>query len=135
MRSLENLFVATAAIEVGAGVSLLIAPALVIWLLLAVPKPSPEALVVGRVAGAGLLALGIDCWLSRRDRDSRSRDGLLYAMLTYNVGACAVLAYAGSMRSMAGIGLWPAVVLHAVMAGWCVVHLPGDSTTLRRGPP
>jgi hypothetical protein len=134
MRSREKLFIATAAVEIGAGAFLLIAPALVIRFLLAVPKPSPEALVVGRVGGAGLLALGVDCWLSRRDRDSGSRDGLLYAMLTYNVGAFAVLAYAGSMQSMAGIVLWPAVVLHGVMAGWCVVNLPGNSTTLRRGP-
>jgi hypothetical protein len=127
MRSRERLFIATAAIEVGAGAFLLIAPALVIWFLLGVPKPSHEALVVGRVGGAGLLALGVDCWLSRRDRDSRSRSGLLYGMLTYNVSVCAVLAYAGSMQSMAGIVLWPAVVLHGVMAGWCAVNLPSGS--------
>ena len=119
MRTEGTLFIATALIEVGAGLSLLSVPALAIWLLLGVREPSPETLVVGRVGGAALLAIGVACWLARDDRGSRSQHGLLWAMLVYNVGACAVLAYAGSMLALAGVALWPAVGLHAVMTIWC----------------
>jgi hypothetical protein len=123
MRPQEKLFIATALIEVGTGLSLVCLPALVIWLLLGVAEPSPEALVVGRVGGAGLLAIGVACWLAHDDRGSRSQHALLWAMLTYNVGACVVLAFAGSMMRMSGVALWPAVVLHAALTIWCAANL------------
>jgi len=119
LRTRVTLFTATAVIEAGAGLPLVGAPALVIWLLLGVREPSPEALVVGRVAGAGLLAIAVACWLARDDRGSRSQDGLLWAMLVYNTGACSVLALAGSMWSLGGVALWPVVGVHAVMTIWC----------------
>jgi|SRR5271157_1586582 len=122
MLSQRNLFITTALIEVGAGLSLLCLPTLVIWLLLAVGEPSPEALIVGRVGGAGLLAIGVACWLARDDRGSRSQRALLWGTLVYNIGACVVLAYAGSMR-MSGVVLWPAVVLHAALTVWCAACL------------
>jgi hypothetical protein len=123
MRSHGSLFTATAVIEAGAGLSLLISPALATWLLLGVGTPSPEALVIGRVGGAGLLAIGVACWVARDDRGSRAQHGLLWAMLVYNVGACAVLAFAGAMSSTAGIALWPGVALHAGMTTWCALSL------------
>jgi hypothetical protein len=123
MRSQGKLFIATAIIEVGAGLSLVSLPALAIGLLLGVREPSPEALIVGRVGGAALLAIGVACWLARDDRGGRSQHGLLWGMLIYNVGACAVLTFAGSMLRMAGVALWPGVVLHAAMAIWCAVNL------------
>jgi len=125
------LFTATALIEIGAGLSLVILPALAIWLLLGVREPSPEALIVSRVCGAGLLAIGVACWLARHDHGSRSQHGLLWAILVYNVGACAVLAFAGSMLSMAGGALWPGVGLHAVMTIWCALNLRASAANAR----
>lgn len=129
MRSQKKLFVATAVIEVGAGLSLVSVPALAASLLLGVPSPSLEALIVGRVGGVGLLAIGVACWLARDDRGSRSRDGLLWGILIYDVGASAVLVYAGSVLATPGPGLWPGLVLHAVMAIWCAVVLRGIRPT------
>jgi len=123
MRSHRSLFTATALIEAGAGLSLLISPAFATWLLLGVRTPSPEALVVGRVAGAALLAIGVACWFARDDRGGRAQHGLLWAVLLYNIGACAVLAFAGSMLSAAGVALWPGVCLHAGMAVWCALNI------------
>jgi hypothetical protein len=131
MRSQGMLFTATALIEVGAGLSLVSLPTLAIWLLLGVREPSPEALIVGRVGGAGLLAIGVACWLARGDRGSRSQHGLLWAMLVYNVGACTVLAFAGSMLPMAGVALWPGVGLHAVMTIWCALNLRASAANAR----
>ena len=45
-------------------------------------------------------------------------------MLLYDVAAVAVLAFAGIGFGLQGVGLWPAVVLHAVMSVWCVMYLP-----------
>jgi hypothetical protein len=52
---------------------------------------------------------------------------LIAAMLLYNVATAAALAFAGIGLRLHGIALWPAVVLHAAMAVWCVA-------CLRRGP-
>jgi len=41
-------------------------------------------------------------------------------MLLYNVGTVALLAFAGIGFGLQGIALWPAVVLHAAMAAWCI---------------
>ena len=81
--------------------------------------------MIGRVGGAGLLAIGVACWFARDDSGSRAQHGLLWAMLVYNVGACAVLAFAGSASasSTAGIALWPGVALHAGMTSWCALNL------------
>jgi len=128
MRSRRKLFIATAFIEVGAGVALMSVPALVIWLVLAVRGPSPEALVIGRVGGAALLAIGLECWLARDDRDTLAQRALLFGAFVYNLGACAVFAYARVMLSMAGVALWPAIVLHALMTIWCAGNLRSEPT-------
>ena len=123
MRSQEKLFTASVLIEVAAGLPMVSFPALAISLLLGVREPSPEALVASRIGGAGLLAIAVACWLGRDDGGSRSQHGLLWALLLYNVGALAVLAFAGSTLRMAGVALWPAVGLHAVMTIWCALNL------------
>ena len=123
MRSQEKLFTASVLIEAAAGLLMVSLPALAMLLLLGVREPSPEALVASRISGAALLAIAVACWLGRVDGGSPSQHGMLWALLLYNVGAFAVLAFSGSMLRMAGVALWPAVGLHAVMAIWCGLNL------------
>ena len=125
MRSHGSLFIATALLECGAGLALLGSPALATWLVLGVRTPSPEALFLGRIGGAGLLAIGVACWFARADRGSRAQQGLLRALLVYNAGACAALVLAGSASPTPGVALWPGVGLHVVMTIWCVLSLRG----------
>jgi len=96
-------------------------------LLLGSPLDTSAAAMLGRVAGAALLALGVACWLARDDTQSRAARGLVVAMLMYNIPATAVLAFAGIGLGLHGVALWPAVVLHAAMAVWCGVCLRRSS--------
>jgi hypothetical protein len=120
---MKTLHTVTAVIELGAGLALLCFPSPVVALLLGSPLDTPTALSVTRVGGAGLLSLGVACWLARGDSESRAARGLVAAMLFYNVGAVAILAFAGLGFGLHGVALWPAVVLHAIMTAWCVACL------------
>ena len=119
----KPLFIATAVIELGAGLALIVSPALVASILIGAPFDTPADSVVGRVAGAALLALGGACWLARNDGQNRAASGIVSGMLLYNAVAVMVFADAGIVLHLSGIGLWPAVVLHAAMAVWCLVCL------------
>jgi len=120
---MKRLLKLTAIIEAATGLGLMAVPAVVVRLLLASPLGTSAAVTLGRVAGAALLALGVACWLARDDTQSRAARGLVVAMLMYNLIATAVLAFAGVGLGLHGVALWPAVVLHAVMAIWCIVCL------------
>ena len=115
--------IVTAFVEVGTGLLLLIVPAVPLSLLLGVTEAVPETLFVGRVAGAALLAIGVACWLARSDRYGPAQHGLLIGVLIYDAAAAVLLAYAALGLSLVGIALWPAVVLHAALAGWCAACL------------
>jgi len=119
----KSLFIATTVIEAGAGLALIVSPALAASILIGAPFDTPADSVVGRVAGAALLALALACWRARNDEPSRAASGIVSGMLLYNAVAAMVLTDAGVILHLSGIGLWPAVVLHAAMAVWCLVCL------------
>jgi hypothetical protein len=121
--NVSNLLTLTAVIEVVTGLALVALPSLLVTLLLGSSLDTPAALTVGRVAGAALLAIGVACWFARRDAQSRAAIGLVAAMLLYNIAAVAILTSAGIGSGLIGVGLWPAVVLHAGLAAWCIVCL------------
>ena len=120
---MNRLLKLTAIIEMATGLGLLVVPSLVVRLLLGSPLDAPAALAVARVAGAGLLALGIACWLASHDTQSCAARGVVSAMVVYNFGAVLILGAAGIGSQPVGIALWPAVILHAAMAVWCVACL------------
>ena len=125
---MNRLLKLTAIIEAAAGLALMVVPSVVVRLLLGSELNAPTAVMLGRVAGAALLALGVACWLARGDTQSRAARGLVAAMFLYNVATVAVLAFVGIGFGLQGAALWPAVVLHAVMAVWCVACLRRSPT-------
>ncbi len=98
--------------ETATGVLLLIIPALVVQLLLG-KHLSADGMPVARVAGAGLLGLGLAGWPSAEGR------ALLPAsrgMLAYNTLVSAYLALIAVRHHAGGLLLWPAVIFHALVA-------------------
>ena len=118
---MSRLLKLTALIEAATGLGLIAVPSVVVRLLLGSPLETSAAVTLGRVAGAALLSLGVACWLTRGDTQNRAARGLVAAMFLYNVATVAVLAFAG--LGSHGVLLWPAVVLHAAMAVWCIACL------------
>jgi hypothetical protein len=91
--------------EAATGVALLIVPSLVGQLLLGEPLTG-VAIPVARVAGIALIGLGIACWPGPS----------LIGMLTYSAAVTLYLAYLGLAGGFGGVLLWPAVVLHLMLA-------------------
>lgn len=98
--------------ELATGLALAAMPALVVALLLA-PVTSETVIPVARVAGIALIALGLACW-PRRDL---TEDAVCRSLLTYNLLVAVYLAYLGGVEHLGGSLLWPAVGLHALVAG------------------
>jgi hypothetical protein len=102
---MKKVLVFAAIAEVVTGLALLVSPSLVGQLLLG-QQLSGIAIPVARVTGIALIALGISCWPA---------DPLI-GMLVYGSAVALYLAYIGFVGEFAGVLLWPAVVLHAVLS-------------------
>jgi len=120
---MRTLLIVTAVIEAGTGLALAMSPSAPVAMLFGSSLDTPTGLVVGRVAGSALLSLGVACWLARNDEQSRAATGLIAAMLLYNTAVAAVLVYAGIGLRLTGVSIWPAVLLHAALAVWCLACL------------
>jgi hypothetical protein len=90
--------------EAGLGLVLLVYPPIVVRLLLGADIAG-AGIVVSRVAGIALIALGVTCWPGPP----------LIGMLTYSAAVTLYLAYVGFVGGLSGILLWPAVVLHVIL--------------------
>jgi hypothetical protein len=95
--------------EAATGLALLIAPSLVGQLLLG-EQLAGVAIPVARVTGISLIALSVACWPGPP----------VAGMLIYVAAVALYLAYVGVVDGLAGILLWPAVVLHLVLTALLV---------------
>jgi hypothetical protein len=120
--AVRHLFIVTAAFEVGAGLVLLLAPALAITLLFGPAVNAFPATAIARLTGAALLSLGAACWWARDDERSAASRALVRALLLYNAAVVALLLFAGI--GALGPPLWAVVVVHGAMTMWCARSLP-----------
>jgi hypothetical protein len=103
-----------AVLEFLAGLGLLAIPSLLVSLLLG-PSLTETGLVVARLGGGGLLALGIACGFARPTPISPVSLGVAAGLLVYNIVACIALASAQPMSTHRTL-LLGASALHGVLA-------------------
>lgn len=133
MNAKRKLFlVVVAAVEASTGLGLLLLPSVAFALLLGLESDTVEAIFVGRIAGAALLAIGAASWMARHDKVNHSLFGLLVGILIYNTAVSILLVYAGAVLKMTGVMLWPTVAFHAILAVWGGLLLRGIPSELRR---
>ena len=113
----KRFFAVTAGLEVGAGLALVVAPALVIRLVLGLSEIQ-TGVAIGRLAGTALISLGAACWWARFDAGSAASRGLVSSLLIYN-GTVVALVLSGSFGPLGPL-LWAVVLAHGAMAIWCV---------------
>jgi hypothetical protein len=102
---MARVLIFAALAEAATGLALLIVPSLVGQLLLGFVL-SGVAVLVARVAGIALVGLAVACWPGPP----------LAGMLIYSTGVMLLLGYSGVKGDATGILLWPAVVLHGIVA-------------------
>jgi hypothetical protein len=122
---MKRLLAITAVLEFGTGLVLVAFPSVLTMLLLGSQLGTPVGLAIARVGGIALLTIGTACWLARLDGQSGAARGLVGALVIYNAGAVAVFLYAYLALGLSGLGLWPAVGVHAAMTAWCTTILIG----------
>ncbi len=102
--------------EAATGLLLIIYPPIVIRLLCGL-EVSGSGVILSRIFGISLIAISVACWPTR---DSAQP---FLGMLTYT-GLSAVYMTMFGLAGSAGILLWPAVFLHAILTvllggAWC----------------
>ena len=112
---MKGALVLAAVGETATGAALLLVPSLVGQVLLGA-ELSGMAVTVARVAGIALIGLGVACW------PGPPRIG----MLIYSAAVTLYLAYVGLSGVSSGVLLWPAVVLHAIIAALLVRASSGN---------
>jgi len=111
----RSLLVIGSLLECPAGLALIVMPGYAISFLLGV-APRQEEIVVGRVAGVALVALGVACWRARLDAGGPALVGTLSAITLYNAGAGLILAGAVTAGKTGGLVLLSAAVVHLGLA-------------------
>ena len=112
-----------AVVESATGVGLLALPSTGVELLAGQPLGSGVPILVARVAGAALFAIGLACWLEAKTRRPGVPTGLLAGLLAYNGMVPVLLIHSYVASGTSGIGLWPTVVLHAAFTLWIAAGL------------
>jgi hypothetical protein len=112
---MRKVLIFAAVAEAATGLALLVVPSIVGQLLLG-EEFAGIAIPVARVTGIALFALGVACWPGPP----------VLGMLIYTATAGLYLAYVGVAGGFDGVLLWPAVIVHMVLAALL-------AWTLRRG--
>ena len=69
---------------------------------------------LARWVGVSLLALGIACLPSKAGKSHRTA---VLGLFLFNAGVTILFAYVGVASALHGFLLWPAVILHGIIAG------------------
>jgi len=120
--SLRLLLTLAGGLEILAGLATLITPAQVVSLLLGVSADA-VALVLARLFGAGVFALGLACLKARHDVGSPAGVAVSIGITSYNMLAAVVLFWTAAGSGLGGLLLWGAGIGHATLGALFVSAL------------
>ena len=112
--SLRLLLTLSGGLEILAGLAALITPAPVVLLLLGSQIDS-IGVVLARLFGAGVFALGLACLKARNDVGSPAGLAVSIGITAYNVLAAVVLLWTAAESGLGGFLLWGAGIVHAIL--------------------
>ena len=112
---LGHLLTTSAMLEMVTGIGLLLFPDVIATLLFSQDLYG-AGVVIGRVAGFALIALG---WVFWNARNAEGMYSISTAMFGYNGVVALYLATVGIADGLTGILLWPAVAIHTALALAC----------------
>jgi hypothetical protein len=75
--------------------------------------PNGPGILFARLAGIGLIGLGIACLPSNVAETQRNA---VRSLFIFNIAATILFAWIGLATTFRGVVLWPVVILHAVLA-------------------
>jgi hypothetical protein len=120
--SLRLLLALAGSLEILAGLAALIIPAPMVSLLLGSSLDS-IGVVLARLFGAGVFAIGLACLKARHDAGSPAGVAVSIGITAYNVLAAVVLIWAAAGLGLGGILLWGAGFGHATLGALFVLAL------------
>jgi hypothetical protein len=120
---IRPLLLVSAIAEGPTGLAFLLVPNIPVWILFGLPLDNPLAMLIARIGGGALIAVGVACWRTAEDAESRAATGLVLALLIYDLIVLALFAYARFLLGLSGIGLWVALIAHLILALWCIACL------------
>ncbi|MCI0388188.1 MAG: hypothetical protein MOB07_05395 [Acidobacteria bacterium] len=125
---MNRVLAVTAAGEAVTGIALLVSPPIVVHLLFGA-EIAGAGIVMSRIAGIALIALGIACWPGADT--TRSSSQAYGGMLTYSALTTLCLAYVGLAGESTGKLLWPAAVVHVILTVVLALAWSKRRTTIR----
>ena len=115
-----RLFLRVAAVaEVPTGLLFLLVPNLPIRILFGQGLDGALPDLIARILGTSIFALGLAGGIAAADTKNRAAAGVVISLLFYYAFSAALLAYACLALEVAGVGMWPALAAHVLMAAWC----------------
>jgi hypothetical protein len=105
---MKSVLAFAAVAEVATGLILLVYPSMVVRLLFAAEMTGPS-IVISRIAGVSLIALGLACWPGVRSR-------ALFGMLIYSSFVALYFIGLGVAGESVGKLLWPAAAVHVILS-------------------
>ena len=112
----RDLLRVTGVLEGGTALGFLLFPAIPMQLLFGQVPGARLELLTGRLVGAALLSLAMTCLWG-------AASNIVRAMLLYNLVIIGPLLYSRIGLGLSGIALWPAIIVHVLLAGWCIAVL------------
>ena len=120
---MKTLLLVKTGVEVSAGLAFAAYPSRLMFILLGQALDAPAAIAAVRMFGAAIFALGLACWLARKDSGSPAAKALIMALLFYDAAFIGVLLASRFSRGLSGVGLWPVVILHSALAIYSLICL------------